>query len=399
MRKAEDLNGHLQGPWSFLTPHEILYGDGALGRLTDKLPQMGSKALVVTDAMMVRLGNVERVGEVLDRAGVAYEVFDEVNGEPTDAMVRTGERMFRSCGCDFMVALGGGSPIDTMKAIALVVGGGGEISSYMGAVSERPVCPMVAVPTTAGTGSEATQFTIITDTERGVKMLIAGPSLIPHTAVVDPAFTLTAPPSVTVATGLDALCHAIESYTSRKAHPLSETFSLSAARRIFDNLATCVREPGNVAARTQMSLAVTEAGIAFNNSSVTLIHGMSRPIGALFHVPHGLSNAMLMDVCLAFALDGAPERFARIARYCGISTSQADGEAAGALLRAIRGLLVELEVPTLAEFGVAREDYFGAIDKMVDDAVQSGSPANTMRDVCPDDLRMLYAKAYDRGEC
>ncbi|WP_085831100.1 iron-containing alcohol dehydrogenase [Collinsella vaginalis] len=385
------------GPWSFLTPQEILYGDGALERLADALPSLGTKALVVTDATMVGLGNVARACAVLDRAGIAWEIFDQVSGEPTDTMVRAGAQLFRCSGCDFMVGLGGGSPLDTMKAIALVVAGGGEISSYLGRTAEGPVCPMVAVPTTAGTGSEATRFAIITDTARDVKMLIAGPSLIPHTAVVDPVFTLTAPASVTAATGVDALCHAIESFTSRKANPLSETFSLSAARRIFGNLATCVREPENREARVQMSLAATEAGIAFSNASVTLIHGMSRPIGALFHVPHGLSNAMLMDVCLTFALDGAPERFARIARYCGISSSPSEREASAALMRAIRDLLTELEIPSLAAYGVPREAYFGAIEKMVADAIESGSPANTIRDVGPEDLRRLYADAYDRG--
>lgn len=379
---------------SFVTPHKIVYGSGALAQAADALAAMGSKALIVTDAMMGKLGNLARLTEVLDGAGVGYHVYDEVNSEPVDTMVVRGVELYRQGGCDFMVALGGGSPIDTMKAIAMCAATGAGIASFMGKPYAGPVCPMAAIPTTAGTGSEATQFTIITDTVNDVKMLISGAPLIPELAIVDPAFTMTAPASVTAATGVDALCHAIESYTSRKAQPLSETFSLSAAKRIFANLAACVREPGNVEARTQMSIAATEAGIAFNNASVTIIHGMSRPIGALFHVPHGLSNAMLMEACFAFALDGAYDRFAEVARYCGLSVSADDRTAAQTLLVAIHDLLVEVQIPTLAEFGVDREAFLAAIDKMAADAEASGSPANTIKPVSIEDMKAIYRKLY-----
>ena len=275
---------------SFLMPGKIIYGEGALAQAAPSMEEMGAKALIVTDSMMVKLGNLARVSQVLETAGIGFSVYDGIDSEPIDKMVEEGVRHFEEDGCDFMIALGGGSPIDTMKAIAMCVTSGEKVSAFMGKPYCGPVCPMVAIPTTAGTGSEATQFTIITDTDNDVKMLIAGAPLIPALAIVDPVFTVTAPASVTAATGVDALCHAIEAYTSRKAQPLSQVFALSAAKRIFENLAVCVEEPDNIVARTQMSLAATEAGIAFNNASVTLIHGMSRPIGALFHVPHGLSG-------------------------------------------------------------------------------------------------------------
>lgn len=388
------MDNALLGAHAFAVPRKIVYGEGALAEATPIMGSMGGKALIVTDKMMVRLGNLARVTGVLDAAEVSYHVFDGVNSEPLDTMVEEGVRCFLEQGCDFMVALGGGSPIDTMKAIALCAASGRAISSFMGKPYEGAVCPMVAIPTTAGTGSEATQFTIITDTDRDVKMLIAGTPLIPELAVIDPVFTVTAPASVTAATGVDALCHAIEAYTSRKAQPLSETFALSAAKRIFQNLAACVREPENVAVRTQMSIAAMEAGIAFNNASVTLIHGMSRPIGALFHVPHGLSNAMLMEECLAFALDGAQGRFAEVARFCELSDSVDDAKAARDLMAAIRSLLAEMEIPTLAEFGVEREAFFAAIDKMARDAEASGSPANTVKPVTQADMRAIYERVY-----
>lgn len=378
----------------FVTPNRIVYGEGALGQAAPLMAQMGRRALVVTDSMMGRLGNLARLERALEGVGVSHAVFDGVNSEPIDTMVAEGVRRFGDEGCDFMVALGGGSPIDTMKAIAMCAASGRGIASFIGEPYEGPVCPMAAIPTTAGTGSEATQFTIITDTARDIKMLIAGVALMPALAVIDPQFTLTAPASVTTATGLDALCHAIESYTSRKAQPLSETFSLSAARRIFENLGACVREPGNVEARAQMSLAATEAGIAFNNSSVTLIHGMSRPIGALFHVPHGLSNAMLMEACLGFALDGAYGRFAEVARHCGLSDAEDDRTAARALMDSLHDLLTGLEVPTLSEFGVDRDAFLEAIPKMARDAEASGSPENTIKRVTVADMERLYGEVY-----
>lgn len=375
---------------SFVTPRRIVYGEGALVNATGQLAAMGTKALVVTDSVMVKLGNLALVTDALEAAGIAYCVYNEVNSEPVDTMVERGVELFSSEGCDFMVALGGGSPIDTMKAVAMCAASGAPIASFMGKPYAGPVCPMVAIPTTAGTGSEATQFTIITDTEHDVKMLIAGTPLIPELAIVDPQFTMTAPASVTAATGIDALCHAIESFTSRKAQPLSRTFSLSAARRIFANLATCVSDPGNVEARTQMSIAATEAGIAFNNSSVTIIHGMSRPIGALFHVPHGLSNAMLMEACFDFALDGAYAEFAEVARYCGLSDAEDDAAAAHDLMSSIHELLVAVRIPTLEEFGVEREAFEAAIDKMAADAEASGSPANTIKPVTQGDMKAIY---------
>lgn len=379
---------------AFVTPHHIIYGPSALTEAAPRLAQMGSKALIVTDAMMGKLGNLQRVTDVLETAHVAYHVFDQVNSEPVDEMVRTGAALYREQGCTFIIALGGGSPIDTMKAIAIMVSSGKDIDTFLGTPFTGSVCPMAAIPTTAGTGSEATQFTIITNTEQDVKMLISGAALIPELAIVDPAFTCTAPASVTSATGLDALCHCIEAYTSRKAQPLSDTFALSAARRIFTNLTTCVREPQNVEARTQMSLAATEAGIAFNNASVTIIHGMSRPIGALFHVPHGLSNAMLMEVCFGFALDGAYDRFAAVARHCGLSASEDDETAARDLLAAIHNLLIELKVPTLEQFGVERAAFHGAIEKMANDAQASGSPANTIKPVTVESMQALYRQVY-----
>ena len=275
-------------------PGQIISGAGALKQAEDCLAGFGKKAMVVTDEVMVRLGNVAHVERALEACGIGYTVYAGITGEPTDVMIGQGLEIYEKENCDFLVALGGGSPIDSMKAIGALVGNGGKIGDYLGKVITKPTPPMVAIPTTAGTGSEATQFTIITDTERDIKMLLKGEVLMPTLAVIDPQFTMTAPPAITAATGLDALTHAIEAYTSRKAQPLSDVFALSAVKRIFRWLPEAFLHGDNVQAREEMSLAALEAGIAFNNSSVTIVHGMSRPIGALFHVPHGISNAMLL---------------------------------------------------------------------------------------------------------
>ena len=380
----------------FIVPGRIISGTGALETAKTTLKKMGKKALIVTDKVMVELGNCAKAEHILEEEGIAYSICSEITGEPSDIMIEKGLKQYREENCDFLIALGGGSPIDSMKAIGSLVENGGDISDYMGKEIDVKMPPMAAIPTTAGTGSEATQFTIITDTKKDIKMLLKGRALMPDLAIIDPQFTMTAPPNITAATGLDALCHAVEAYTSRKAQTLSDTFAMSAVKRIFKFLPEAFRDGKNEEARVQMSIAALEAGIAFNNASVTIIHGMSRPIGALFHVAHGLSNAMLMKECLAFALPGAYSRFADLGRAIGAADEQ-DGEkeAAEKFLSAVERLTKELKTPTPAEIGIGREAFFKAIDKMAFDAMESGSPQNTAREVSEEDLKIIYKKLWE----
>lgn len=379
----------------FIVPGQIISGSGALNMAETVLKGLGKKALIVTDKVMIQLGNCAKVEAALKNQGVAYAIYSEIVGEPTDTMIENGLKLYKEEGCDFLVALGGGSPIDSMKAIGSLVINGGNISDYMGKVIDVEVPPMVAIPTTAGTGSEATQFTIITDTKKNIKMLLKGKVLMPSLAIIDPQFTMTAPPKITAATGLDALCHAVEAYTSRKAQTLSDTFAMSAVKRIFKYLPAAFKDGSNEEARVQMSVAALEAGIAFNNASVTIIHGMSRPIGALFHVAHGLSNAMLLKECLTFALEGAYDRFAELGRAVGVAAdTDSDKEASEKFLAAVDVITKELETPTLAEFGIDKDEFFKVIDKMAFDAMDSGSPQNTMRDVTEDDVKQIYRNLW-----
>lgn len=379
----------------FIVPGQIITGSGALTMAEETLKGLGKKALIVTDKVMIQLGNCAKVETALKNQGIDYAIYSEIVGEPTDTMIENGLKVYKENGCDFLVALGGGSPIDSMKAIGSLVVNGGNISDYMGKVIDVEMPPLVAIPTTAGTGSEATQFTIITDTKKDIKMLLKGKVLIPSLAVIDPQFTMTAPPKITAATGLDALCHAVEAYTSRKAQTLSDTFAMSAVKRIFKYLPVAFHDGKNEEARVQMSVAALEAGIAFNNASVTLIHGMSRPIGALFHVAHGLSNAMLMKECLSFALEGAYDRFADLGRAIGVATQEdSDQTASEKFLDAVVALTEELETPTLAEFGIDKERFFEVIEKMAYDAMDSGSPQNTQREITQADVETMYRNLW-----
>ncbi len=380
---------------SFIMPKLIYSGADALSQGKEAFSKFGKKALVVTDEAMIKFGNLKFVEDALSEAGVEHAVFSGVTGEPTDKMIEEGLKAYLDEGCDFLVALGGGSPIDSMKAVAAIVGNGGKITDYLGKAIEKETPPMIAIPTTAGTGSEATQFTIITDTERDIKMLLKGDALMPDVAIIDPRFTLTAPPKITASTGLDALCHAAEAYTSRKAQPLSDVFALSSVKRIFKYLPIAYKDGSNEEARAEMSLAALEAGIAFNNSSVTIIHGMSRPIGAMFHVPHGTSNAMLIKTCFSFALDGAYDRFGRLGREIGAADEDdSDKEASEKFLQAAIDLVNLCEIPTLKEYGISKEDFFKVIDKMSEDAVFSGSPANTRKEIRVEDVKEMYKNLY-----
>lgn len=379
----------------FIMPKQVISGADALEQSKAVIKTLGTKALVVSGKVMSRIGNVKLVTDLLDEIGIGWAVYDDITGEPDDVMIDGGVEAYKANGCDFLIAIGGGSPMDSMKAIGALITNPGKIADYMGKEITNPLPPMVAIPTTAGTGSEATQFTIITDTKTSIKMLLKGAVLIPDVAVVDATFTVSSPKSVTNATGLDALTHAVEGYTSKKASPLTDVFAIDAVKRIFKYLPRAYQNGEDIEAREEMILAALEAGVVINNSSVTLVHGMSRPIGANFHVPHGLSNAMLLKVCLTFALDGAYEEFADLGRAIEVATKEDDDEtAAKAFLKAIIELCETLEVPTLEEYGVEKDAFFEVMDKMAEDAIASGSPGNTRKTTTKADVLEMYKELW-----
>lgn len=379
----------------FVIPNHTVVGTNVLGEAAPLLKKMGNKAFIVTGRHVAVSYMMKQLTALLDENGIGCVIFDGITGEPTDTMIENGVEMLKSSGCDFIIGIGGGSPLDSAKAIAAMAVNEGSIADYNGKEITGEILPLAAIPTTAGTGSEATKFTVITDSEKGIKMLLKGDVLVPKLAIVDSSFTVGAPKSVTSATGLDALTHAVEAYTSRKAFSMTDTLAVSAVKRIMKYLPIAYKEPDNSLAREQMSIAALEAGICINNSSVTIVHGMSRPIGALFHVPHGMSNAMLLKECLSFAVSGAYEKFANLGRETGVaSDSDNDETAAEKFIDSLQNICDVCEIPTLEQYGIDRDEYYSKISKMATDAVASGSPANTVKEVTVDDCIEIYKKLY-----
>jgi alcohol dehydrogenase class IV len=367
-------------------------------RVGQEAAQLGGKrALIVADEFLVRSDRAAPMVDLLSESGVGAVVYRKEMAEPTDGQVERGLELLREGGCDLVVGFGGGSAIDAAKAIAVMADNPGSIAdrireSRIGTVNAR--LPLIAVSTTAGTGSEVSRFTVIADTSNDVKMLISDPHLIPDVAIVDPTLSLTCPPAVTASAGIDALIHAIEAYISRRATPLTNVLALSAIGRISAHLREAWLHGDNLEARSQVMLGSLEAGMAFSNSSVALVHGMSQPVGAHFHIPHGLSNAMLLPVVMEYSLSGAPERYADIARAMGQGEEGASGEVMPEeAVTAAHRLNQDLEVPSLSEFGVEPQRLRELAPVMARDALASGSPANNPRVPTAQEVEELYLKA------
>ena len=381
--------------YNFKLPGNTVVGGNALEACEKKIKSYGKKAFVITGKIVIKTDAFEILKNLLIKWGIDFFIYNEIIGEPTDKMIKEGVNLYKQENCDFLIAMGGGSPLDSAKAIAAMSTLKGEVSDYMGVEIEGSFPPMVLIPTTAGTGSEATKFTVITDSQKDIKMLLKGDALLPDLAVIDPKFTLSAPKGITAATGMDALTHAVEAYTSKKACALTDIFAIDAIKRIFTYLPKAYDNGQDYKAREEMSIAAYEAGVCINNSSVTIVHGMSRPIGALFHVPHGISNAMLIKECLEYVQDGCYKRFADIARAIGAAANDDDDrEASAKFIDELKNLCAKLEIPTLAEYGIKREEFEKVKEKMAQDAIASGSPSNTIKNVAKEDLIAIYNKLW-----
>ncbi|MFT5572928.1 MAG: alcohol dehydrogenase class IV [Cryomorphaceae bacterium] len=381
-----------------ILPRIMQVGANASDELPSILGSLGcSKPLIVTDKMMVQLGYVARLCAVLDKAGIVSSVFDETEPEPTAASIQGGVSMVLQGDFDCLVAIGGGSPIDSAKAIAILGIHGGQIADYkVPRMVDELGLPLIAIPTTAGTGSEATRFTVITNEQTDEKMLCMGKGFMPVAALVDYTLTLSLPARTTADTGIDALTHAIESYVSKKANPYSDSQALAAMRLLAPNLRLAYRDGSNIAAREAMMLGASLAGIAFSNASVALVHGMSRPIGAFFHVPHGLSNAMLLPAVTRYSISGAEQRYAECAIAMGLA-SQSDSLAVAhqKLMHELLAINLELQVPTPAEFGINRSDFDAVKLVMSEQALASGSPSNNPRVPTIPEMLEIYDQLWE----
>ena len=405
MTAAKDQSRTLAVPHVFRAPRRILTGRGCSDHVGPLAAEAGINAvLLVTDPNVRASGAADRVRRSLAAAGVASLIYDGVTSEPVLEFVDAALISLRDGRCDGVVAVGGGSAIDTAKAIAALATNGGSLTDYQSPVGKplgvdrfkQTPLPLIAVPTTAGTGSEVTRVTVVTDQQRDVKMMLMAEALLPYAAVDDPLLTVSAPPGPTAAAGVDALTHAIEAYVSRRAQPLTDVLALDAIGAIAGSLPAAWKDGHDLEARDRMMWAQLQAGLAFSNSSVALVHGMARPLGAHFHVPHGLANAMLLPAVMRFSVPAAPARYAAVARAMGVTLG--DGESDASLAErgaaAVESFVRSLDIPTLAAYGVDESQLRRVLPRMAEDALASGSPANNPREATADQICRLYEQAF-----
>jgi len=346
--------------FSFQLPTRIEFGHGVTSSVGDEAKGLGgTRVLVVTDPGVVAAGLVEPVLDRLNEVRLATVVFDDVAPNPRDTSVDSGAKLAVSEGCDVIVAVGGGSPMDTAKAIGVVATHGGRVQDYEGlGLVQKPITPLIAIPTTSGTGSEVTFWAVITDTERSFKMSVGSPLCAASVALVDPDLTAGLPASVTAYTGVDALTHAVEGYTSTLAQPLSDSLAVSAIRLIAKSLRKAYANGANLDARYDMSLASLLAGVAFGNSDIAGVHCMGEAIGGLYDTPHGIAMAIYLPVVAEFSCIAVPEKYAVVAEALGEDVSGlSQFEAAKRAAVAIRKLTDDLGIPSASQAGVRREDF------------------------------------------
>ena len=378
-------------------PRHMRIGGGARREVADLASGLGARRpLLVTDGFLHGNGAADELLELLTGAGLQPALWAETVPDPTTDSLTTGLAAVAEHGADAVIGFGGGSPIDTAKALALLAVHGGTMGDYKTPRRNNgPALPVIAVPTTAGSGSEATQFTIITDSASDEKMLCTGSAFLPTAAAIDYELTISMPPRLTADTGIDALTHAVEAYVSSRANRFADGLCLTAIESIGKVLRRVWADGTDREAREVMMLAATQAGIAFSNSSVALVHGMSRPIGAHFHVAHGMSNAMLFPAVTRFSVARAEARYADCARALGCASSaDDDARAAQKLVTELETLCRDLAVPTPEAFGIDGQVWHDRIPTMVQQAIASGSPSNNPRVPTPDEIAAIYTDIF-----
>jgi alcohol dehydrogenase len=383
---------------SFNMPPTVILGGGASQEVAAQVLRLeGSRVLVVTDDYLVRSGVAEAVVQRLRTAGIDVAIYSGVQPDPTVRNVLDGLDELRRSRADIVIGLGGGSSLDAAKGIAVLATNSPPIHQYAGYHRiGRPGLPLIAIPTTAGTGSEVSKAAVITDTDRDVKMMMFDVHLLPRVALVDYELSMTMPPALTAHVGVDTLTHGIEAYVSCRANALSDACALACIRQVAGHLRAAFAEPTNRAAREGMMAAACQGGLAFSNSSVCLVHGMSRPLGAHFHVPHGLSNAVLLPDVTRFSLPGAVERYGVIARVIGVAAETApDAQAGEALIHHLFELNRALGIGRLRDVVPGgRAALEPRLSAMADAALESGSPQNNPRVPTKEEIIALYEQAW-----
>ncbi len=378
----------------FILNEVSYFGPGARKELPEVIKRLGkSKALLVTDAGLVKFGVAKMVTDVLDGAGIPYEIFSDVKPNPTVSNVKAGIEAYKNAGADFIIAVGGGSSIDTAKAVGIVINNPefADIVSLEGcAPTTNKSVPIVALPTTAGTAAETTINYVIIDEENHKKMVCVDPNDIPAVAIIDAELMYSLPASLTAATGMDALTHAIEGYITKGAWALSDMFEIEAIRMISRNLPVAVAEPSNAVARDAMAVAQYVAGMAFSNVGLGLVHGMAHPMGSLFDIPHGVANALLLPTIMEWNMPACLDKYPAIAEAMGVDINgMTREEAAQAACDAVKALAIKVGIPQhLTELGISEGDIKALSEQAIADVCTPGNP----RDVTIEDIVTLYTK-------
>ncbi|AVI64584.1 L-threonine dehydrogenase [Shewanella sp. SW36] len=371
----------------FFIPSVNVLGQGAVDDAIGDIKTLGFKhALIVTDKPLVKIGLVGEVAEKLGQNGITSTIYDGVQPNPTVTNVEAGLALLKANKCDFVISLGGGSPHDCAKGIALVATNGGSIKDYEGLdQSAKPQLPLVAINTTAGTASEMTRFCIITDEARHIKMAIVDKHTTPLLSVNDPELMLKKPASLTAATGMDALTHAVEAYVSIAANPITDACAIKAMELIQANLVNAVENGQDINAREQMAYAQFLAGMAFNNASLGYVHAMAHQLGGFYDLPHGVCNALLLPHVQEYNAQVVPARLKDIAKAMGVDVSaMTDEQGASAAIAAIKKLSVAVKIPeNLTLLGVKAEDIPTLADNALKDACGFTNPKQaTHAEIC-----------------
>ncbi len=376
--------------------NEVSYfGPGAREVLPQEISRLGlTKAFVATDKDLIKFGVADKVLKVLEKANIPYTVFSEIKPNPTVSNVKAGVKAFAESGADFILAIGGGSSIDTSKAIGIITRNPefSDVVSLEGvAPTKKKSVPIIALPTTAGTAAEVTINYVITDEENEKKMVCVDPNDIPAIAIVDAELMYTLPKSLTASTGLDALTHAIEGLITKGAWEMSDMFEIKAIEMIARYLETAVFEPTNAEARNGMAVAQYIAGMAFSNVGLGVVHGMAHPLGAIFDIPHGVANALLLPIVMEFNAPAVLDKYVEIAKAMNVYTpGMTKEEAAKAAVDAVKALSVKVGIPQhLSELGIKESD----LDKLAASAIADVCTPGNPREVTKEIILDLYRKA------
>ena len=378
----------------FILNEVSYFGPGARKELPEVLTRMGvKKALVTSDKGLIQVGTTKMVTDVLDEMGFPYDIYSEIKPNPTVTNVKQGVDAFKASGADCIIAIGGGSSMDTAKGIGIVANNPefGEIISLEGcAPTKNKSVPIIALPTTAGTGAEVTINYVIIDEERQAKMVCVDPNDIPCCAIIDAELMYSLPKGTTAATGMDALTHAIEGYITKAAWELSDMFEIEAIRLINKYLRQAVYDPKNPAGRSGMALAQYVAGMAFSNVGLGVVHGMAHPMGSLFDIPHGVANALLLPTIMEYNKPVCIDKYVEIAKAMdAYKEGMTKAEAAQAACDAVRALAIEVGIPQhLSDLGITAKDIDALADQAIEDVCTPGNP----RLVTRQDIVELYKK-------